>query len=101
MKRAFFLTLCIIFSVLTSYATEASKYAAKQYSEENENKKVKITVKKEHTEEYHQKIGEWQIPAITYGYGDMKVKGKRKARISYICLRDAENNIVWSCIIPR
>lgn len=101
MKRILVLLCILFFSVSYACATEASKYAAQKYSETTGSRNVRITVKKEHTEECTQKIGEADVFAITYGYGDMKVKGKRKARISYICLLDKNCDIIWSCIIPR
>ena len=101
MKRIICTLIICLFTVLNASATEASKYAGKNCSEANGNVPVKITVKKEHTEACYQKIGDIYVPSITYGYGDMKIKHKKKMRISYICLRDSENNIFWSCIIPR
>ena len=96
------LLLVIIFSVLSSNAasTDASKYAEKEYGKQIGNPKVHINVKKEHTIEYQQKIGEHLVPAITYGYGDMKAKKMRKTRISYICLLDENCNPIWSFIVP-
>ena len=98
------LILFLIFfsSILSAQAgsTEASKYAEDQYSRQVGNPRVHINVKKEHTVEYQQKIGEQMVPAITYGYGDMKaIKGK-KTRISYIVLLDAECKPICSFIVP-
>ena len=97
-----FLILGLCFSVLSVYAssTEASKYAEEQYAKQIGNEKVSINVKKEHTMEYDQKVGELKIPAITYGYGDMKAKKCRKIRISYICLLDEDCKPIWSYIVP-
>ena len=76
MKR---LTLLFVFCITTlsasAYTTEASKFVEEQYAKKFTSQ-PKINVKKEHTEEYQQKIGDQMIPAITYGYGDMKVKGE-------------------------
>ena len=91
--------LFLILSVSAS-STEASKYAEAQYAKQIGNEKVHINVKKEHTIEYRQKIGEQMIPAITYGYGDMKAKKCRKVRVSYICLLDEECKPIWSYIVP-
>ena len=97
-----FLIFGLCLSILSSYAssTEASKYAETQYAKQIGNEKVHINVKKEHTIEYQQKVGEQIIPAITYGYGDMKAKKCRKTRVSYICLLDENCKPVWSYIIP-
>ena len=97
-----FLIICLFFSVLTSFATstEASKYAEEQYSKQIGNDKVHINVKKEHTVEYTQKIGDKIIPAITYGYGDMKTNKCRKVRVSYICLLDENCKPIWSYVVP-
>ena len=100
MKRVICFLLVYSLMCQAVFATEASKFAAQKYAE-CINKKAVITVKKEHTEECFQKIGDQDIPFITYGYGDLKVKGKKKLRISYICLRDKDYNLFWSCIIPR
>ena len=83
-----------------AHTTDASKYLKDKY-EELYNKQVKIVVTKEHTEEYQQKIGEVFIPAITYGYGTMKVKGQKKSRVAYICLLDNDLKPIWGHVIPR
>ena len=95
---ALFMGLCLCMTSV--WATEASKYAEEQYSMQTGNEKVHITVKKEHTVEYQQKIGQQMIPAITYGYGDMKAKKQKKCRITYICLLDEECKPIWSYIFP-
>ena len=100
--KKIFLILGFCFSVLSVSATstEASKYAEEQYAKQIGNEKVRINVKKEHTVEYQQKVGDQIIPAITYGYGDMKAKNCRKTRISYICLLDSNCKPIWSYIVP-
>ena len=99
MKRLFFI-LAICFSVLSVNATEYSKFAAEQYAQENNKENVKITVKKEHVEEYAQEVGDTFVPYIAYGYGDLKAAKCRKQRITYICLLDNERNPLWSHIFP-
>lgn len=94
------LLICLYLCVSVAKATEASEYAEKQYSRQTGNEKVHITVKKEHTVEYQQKIGEQIIPAITYGYGDMKAIKQKKCRITYICLLDENCKPIWSYIFP-
>ncbi len=100
MKKLFLLIAFCIGMLSASASTEASKFAEEQYSKQTGNEKVHITVKKEHTVEYQQKIGKQMIPAITYGYGDMKAKKQKKCRITYICLLDEECKPMWSYIIP-
>ena len=85
---------------MSVYATEASDFVQKQSSDLNGGKKVHITVKKEHTEEYQQPIGDTMVPAITYGYGDLKLKGERKTRITYICLLNEKCEPFWCFIFP-
>lgn len=99
--RKLFLFLMLFFISSTAYGTEYSEYAAKQYSEKCNIQKVKITVKKEHVEEYAQEIGQTFVPYIVYGYGDLKGKKCRKQRISYVCLLDEKLNPMWSYVIPR
>ncbi len=94
-----FIASLITLSV-SAYSTECSNYLEKQYKDKDGNNS-KIIVKKEHTEEYMQKIGDKMIPAITYGYGYIKLKGERKCRISYICLLDKDCNPIWGYVIPR
>ena len=88
--------MCVLSSSV--FATEASKYLEKQYSDSHYGKNTHITVKKEHTEEYRQKIGEQVVPAITYGYGDLKVKKSvRKKRKEFNGVKkiklDKEENV--------
>ena len=100
MIKRFMLLICFLYvSLNVAVATEASKFVEAQYQKETCTQ-AHITVKKEHTVEYQQKIGEQIVPAITYGYGDMKVKGCRKCRISYICLLDKDCTPMWSFIVP-
>ena len=77
--------------------TEESKFVEKQYKSRC-SKNVHIVVKKEHTQEYQQPIGSIMIPAITYGYGDMKINGCKKFRISYIVLLDCNCKAIWSYV---
>ena len=89
-----------------SYTTDASKFAETQYTKQSGNAQIHINVKKEHTIENLQKIDEKNIPAITFGYGDMRIYKKawikrgKKIHISYICLLNDDYNPVWSYIIP-
>ena len=90
----------ILFFMNSSFGkTTCSKYAEKQYVLENNVDNAHIVVKKEHTEEYPQVLKENVIKAITYGYGDMKIRGCKKFRISYICLLDENCKPFWSYII--
>ncbi|MBR1776743.1 hypothetical protein IJ750_06710 [bacterium] len=98
MKRVL-LALVFCLTVLSSTASEYSDFAAKQYGERCNKENVKITVKKEHVEQYAQEVGSNFIPYIAYGYGDLKAQKCRKQRISYICLLDCDLNPIWSYIV--
>ena len=96
--------LSVLFLFLLSqavYGTEYSEYASRKYSEDCKVQNPKISVKKEHVEEYGQEIGKTFIPYIVYGYGDLKAKKCRKQRVSYICLLNKDFKPIWSYIIPR
>ena len=99
MKRVF-LILAICFSIMQISATEYSDFAAKEYAQRCNKENVRITVKKEHIEEYAQEVGNTFIPYITYGYGDLKAKKCHKQRITYLCLLDKDCNPLWSHIFP-
>ena len=94
----FFIIIC--FNCLSAYAitTEASKFAENEYSKQTGYENVHINVKKEHTIENLHQVGEHYAPAITFGYGDMKIKRCKKSRISYICLLDKSCKPFWSYI---
>ena len=94
-----FIASSITLSV-SAFTTECSEYLEKQYKD-NDGNNSKIIVKKEHTEEYMQKIGDKNVHAITYGYGYMKLKDEKKCRITYICLLDDNCNPIWGYVIPR
>lgn len=98
-KLVLFLLLMCVSSVYAS-TTDGSRYAEQQYAKQIGNPKVHINVKKEHTVEYQQKIGEQIVPAITYGWGDMKAKNEKKKRVTYIILLNEECKPFWSFIAP-
>ncbi len=126
--KNFILFFFLIYSCMSAiaYTTEASKFAEEQYGLFNNNK-VHINSKKEHTVEYQQFIGDIFVPAITYGYGDMKISKKqkkqlnkekykgskyswthclcnsaknKKCRITYTVLLDCNCKPIWSGIYP-
>ena len=99
-KLIIFLVFCLSIIKVSAHTTEASKFAEEQYAKQIGNEKVKINVKKEHTVEYQQKVGEQSVPAITYGYGDMRAYKGRKVRISYLVLLDEECKPFCSFIVP-
>ena len=100
--KNFVLFLVLLISISSAFAssTEASKFVESKYSKIVGNQNVSINVKKEHTVEYQQKIGDQIVPAITYGYGDMKAKKMKKTRISYIVLLDKDCKPFWSFVVP-
>ena len=100
MKDFIFVLFIFFITYSSAYSTEYSKYISDR-EEKCLGAKTTITVKREHIEEYEQCIGSEYIPAIVYGYGDIKTKGLRKKRISYICLLNKELKPVWGCVIPR
>ena len=100
MKRALLILIfCLTTLSASSYTTDASKFSEEQYSLNN-NCNVKIKVIKEYTNEYQQQIGERIVPAITYGYGYIKGKDRKKCKITYICLLDENCKPFWSYIVP-
>lgn len=98
-KIVLFLVLVLFQTSVFAAQTEASKYTEEQYSKQTGNERVRINVKKEHTEEHQQMIGGTEISAITYGYGYMKAEKCRKKRISYVCLLDKNCKPVWSYVV--
>ena len=82
-------------------STKASIYAETQFANQNSAKRVHIIVKKEFTLDSSQCIGKQTISAITYGYGDLKIKGCKKHKITYICLLNNKYNPILSYIIPN
>ena len=99
--KAFVFILCFYLSILSVSATNASKFIEKIYAESHGNRKTHITVKREHTEQAFQFIGEKYINAITFGYGDIKISGCKKCRITYICFLNCNLEPFWGWIIPR
>lgn len=99
-KLVLFTVCCLLLSAAYAGSTDASRFAEKEYAKQIGNPKVRINVKKEHTVEYQQKVGNQIVPAVTYGYGDMKAKGEKKKQITYITLLDEECKPFWSFIAP-
>jgi hypothetical protein len=89
----------LIFSFLAlpvfGYSSIASRFAESEYAKKNNCEKVCINMKKEYLTEYKQKNGE----TIVYGWGDMKIKGCKKRRITYVVLTDESGKPCWSSII--
>jgi len=98
--KKFFAFVLLLFFVNNSYAsTVVSRFTERQYALKHSFKKVWIIVKKEHTADYFQPSGDADIKQITYGYGDMKIKGVKKFGILYICLLDTDSNPIRSYVI--
>ena len=103
MKKWILFFLFFLVSPVFAYSTEGTKFVEKQYRE-NCRCTVHINSKKEDTFIYEQMIGNQYVPAITYGYGDMKIKKTegifkyKKYRISYIVLLDKNCKPFWSSI---
>ena len=99
--RVFVLIIFYYLSASILFATEASKYIEKTYSENHNNKRTRITVKREHIQQTFNFIGNDYMNAILYGYGDIKVTGCPKCRISYLCILDCNLIPIRGWIIPR
>ena len=100
MKKLFVLVFLLFFSVNSYGSTKASRFAEKQYASQTKSAKAHIVVKKEHTSDYLTEIGGIKIMGITYGWGDMKIKGQKKFHISYLSLLNEDYNPFWSYVIP-
>jgi len=91
------LLLTIIFSSLGANSTECSKYLADIYCTSDR----KIVSQKEFIDNYEQKIGDYKISAVVYGYGYMKKHKCKKTRITYVTLLDPNGKPVWGYVIPH
>ncbi len=100
MKKIIPLITGIIISTTTVFASVSTDYLENLYSCQYDTK-VNIKSKKEIIDKYEQKIGDNFISCISYGYADMKIKGKKKMRVSYICLLENDSTPIWGYIIPR
>ena len=96
MKRLVLLVIFFLILINPVLATNCSKYAEKNFAEENNKERVRITVKKEVITPYAQEFGDSFIPYIAYGYGDIRAKKMKKSRITYICLLDNDMQPMWS-----
>ena len=77
--------------------TEASNFAEYGFSQKNKSENVHINVKKEYELNYQQQIGTEDIKSLTYGWGDMKICGK-KYKITYIVMFDCCHKPYWFSI---
>ena len=65
------------------------------------NDGANIIAKKEFIDKYEQKVGDYYISSIVYGYGYMKIPKCKKQRISYITLIGNDCKPIWGYVIPR
>ena len=86
--------ICLNFIPVFAYSSTASKFAEHEYAKMQNCKKVHINMKKEYSAEYQQK----NCTKIVYGYGDIKIKGCKKRRITYVVLFDESCKPCWSKI---
>lgn len=100
MKRRIILTLFVLLNTVSVFASEASDFLTDLYTKEYKCD-VKIKSKREFCDKYEQKIGGQYISSIVYGQADMKIKGHKKQKVSYICLMENDCKIVWGYVIPR
>ncbi len=100
MKNIFFVLLFCIFALpVSAYSGKASKFAAQEYAKKNNCKKVCINMKREYCLEQRLNICNLKVQKIIYGWGDIKVKGCKKKRITYVVLLDNSGKPCWSNII--
>lgn len=100
MRKLILISLFLCFLVKTASASECTDYLKEIYST-NQEHPVKIISKTEYSDKYEQKIGNYNISSITYGTGWIKCFGRKKSRITYLTLYDADCKPVWGYIIPR
>ena len=86
--------------MLPANASECSKYLTDLYTQECDCA-VKIVSKKEFADKYEQKIGDYFVSSIVYGYGYMKKHKCKKVRITYITLLGCNGEPIWGYVIPR
>lgn len=98
MKRLFLVLMSLL--LLPVEASECSKYLTDLYSKEYENP-CKVVSKQEFVDKYEQKVGDYFISSIVYGYGYMKKHKCKKIRITYITLLGCDGNPIWGYVIPR
>lgn len=98
--KKFILALSVLLFANQVFATEVTDYLVEKYSKEC-GSKVRIQSLKEHTDSYSQKIGDYCVSTIVYGYGSMKMPKCRRTRITYVCILDNENQPIWGYVIPR
>lgn len=98
--KKFILTLSVLLFANQVFATEVTDYLVEKYSKEC-GSKVRIQSLKEHIDSYSQKIGDYFVSSIVYGYGSMKMPKCRRTRITYVCILDNENQPIWGYVIPR
>ena len=101
MKRfVLFLLSGIFLSTVSAFATVSSDYLQDLYSCRYDTQ-VRFKSKKEFVDKYEQKFGDIFISSIAYGYADLKIKGRKKIKVSYICLLGNDLKPVWGYVIPR
>ena len=96
----FALILIIFFLAVPVQATECTKYLVDLYSKEY-GCPVKITSRKEFVDKYEQKIADYEVFSIVYGYGFMKRPKCKRMRITYITLMNNDCKPIWGYVIPR
>lgn len=99
MRKLVFLLVVLCFTLQVK-ASECTAYLCEVYSSEY-NSRVKIVSTKEFVDKYEQKVGEYYISSIVYGYGYMKLPEKRRQRVSYITLMGSDCKPIWGYVIPR
>ncbi len=99
MRRAFIFVF-IFFNILSARASDCTDFLSQIYSE-NYHKNVKIISKREFCDKCEQKLGNEVVSSIVYGLADMKIKGQRKQKVTYICLIGNDCQPIWGYVIPN
>ena len=99
--KKFIYTACILILSAAVQASECVDYLSELYSCQYDAP-VKIKSKLEVIDKYEQKIGNEYVSSIVYGQADLKIKHRKKMRVSYICLlKSCTEKPMWGYIIPR
>ena len=97
-KTATFIIFLMLYPYSYAYTTEASKFAQTQYAASQNIPKAKINAKKEHTLDFDQNACGKNLQTVKFGWGNLKIKGRKKRRITYLVTFDENGIPFWSSI---
>ena len=98
--KKLFMSVLLLSLAPAANARECPEYLREMYSKAY-REPVLITSKKEFEEKCESYIGNTFISSITRGSGHFKQNGKRKIKISYICLNENSQKILWGYVLER